>query len=210
MQCEHSEFVGYAFLPAARLDFQQLVPALLNTPRLAFGIVDRQMRYLAVNQAVSDANGISRQDHLGKTLFDILGQGAEKVAGPVEYVFRSGVSSYTFEVATDPDRLPTIRRWQMSLFPIRAASGKILRVASTALEIIGESQQMVANGHRRLSIRERQVVRGIADGKGTKEIAVDLKLSTRTVETYRARLMYKLQIHSPGALVMYAVQNKLI
>src|SRR5689334_24869622 len=44
----------------------------------------------------------------------------------------------------------------------------------------------------RLSGREQEVLRSIAQGKTTKEVAMDLKLSARTVETYRVRLKRKL------------------
>jgi two-component system CheB/CheR fusion protein len=59
------------------------------------------------------------------------------------------------------------------------------------------------------SQRERQVVRLLAEGKSNKEMAAILELSTRTVETYRARVMAKLKVHSVGELVRYAVRNNL-
>src|SRR6266481_4475459 len=60
------------------------------------------------------------------------------------------------------------------------------------------------------SPRERQVIKLLAEGKANKEMAAVLKLSTRTVEMYRARLMAKLKLHSVAELVRYAVRHKLI
>lgn len=60
------------------------------------------------------------------------------------------------------------------------------------------------------SHRELQVMRLLAEGNSNKEIAAVLDLSTRTVETYRARLMVKLHLHSVAELVRYAVRNNLI
>lgn len=60
------------------------------------------------------------------------------------------------------------------------------------------------------SPRERQIVRLIAEGKANKEIAAILALSTRTVESYRARLMEKLDLHSVGELVRYAFRNHIL
>lgn len=60
------------------------------------------------------------------------------------------------------------------------------------------------------SPRERQVVELLAEGKSNKQIAAVLELSTRTVEGYRARLMAKLNLHSVGELVRYAVRNSLV
>jgi DNA-binding CsgD family transcriptional regulator len=61
-----------------------------------------------------------------------------------------------------------------------------------------------------LSRRERQVLNLLAAGKSNKEIGAILEISTRTVETYRARLMNKLKLHSTAELVRYAVRNKII
>ena len=54
-----------------------------------------------------------------------------------------------------------------------------------------------------LSAREREVLRYVADGKSNKEIGVILGISTRTVETHRARLMRKLDLHSMNQLVRF-------
>lgn len=61
-----------------------------------------------------------------------------------------------------------------------------------------------------LTRREREIVQLIAEGKGTKEIAVALGLSVKTVETHRANLMQKLDLHSVAEVVLYAVKNDLV
>lgn len=58
-----------------------------------------------------------------------------------------------------------------------------------------------------LSEREAEVVRQIALGFSNKEIAVRMKLSVKTVETYKARSLEKLGLHSRVDLVRYAVQR---
>jgi DNA-binding CsgD family transcriptional regulator len=60
------------------------------------------------------------------------------------------------------------------------------------------------------SPRERQVLRLLADGKSNKEIGSALDISTRTVESYRARMMLKLDLHSTAALVRYAIRNHIV
>jgi DNA-binding NarL/FixJ family response regulator len=61
-----------------------------------------------------------------------------------------------------------------------------------------------------LGKREREVVRLLAEGKSNKEIAPILNITPRTVETYRSRIMGKLNIHSLAQLIRYAVQNGLV
>jgi len=60
---------------------------------------------------------------------------------------------------------------------------------------------------KRLSSRERQVLQMLAEGHSTSAIAIALSLSPKTVETYRARLMDKLEIHDFAHLVKFAVQQ---
>lgn len=61
-----------------------------------------------------------------------------------------------------------------------------------------------------LAPREVEVVTLLAASRSNKEISNILNITVRTVETYRRRIMLKLQIHSMSELVLYAVRNKLI
>ena len=61
-----------------------------------------------------------------------------------------------------------------------------------------------------LTSREREVLQLVAEGLSSKEIAVSLGVSTRTVESHRAKLMEKLGIHKASALVRYAIREGLL
>ena len=61
-----------------------------------------------------------------------------------------------------------------------------------------------------LSAREREVVQLLAEGKSSKEVGSHLEVSVKTVETHRANIMRKLNFHSVGELVLYAVKNKIV
>lgn len=63
---------------------------------------------------------------------------------------------------------------------------------------------------QRLSVREREIVQLLAEGRSNKEVASALNISTRTVENHRAKVMAKLQLHSLGELVRYAVRNNIV
>lgn len=64
--------------------------------------------------------------------------------------------------------------------------------------------------HERLSDREFQVLRRIAEGRTLKEIAEELFISEKTVGTYRLRILEKMNMKRNAELIRYAVQNKLI
>jgi two-component system response regulator NreC len=61
-----------------------------------------------------------------------------------------------------------------------------------------------------LTEREREVLQLIAEGKNTKQIASDLSVSVKTIETHRQNLMHKLDIYSVQDLVKYAIKHGVI
>lgn len=61
-----------------------------------------------------------------------------------------------------------------------------------------------------LSPREREVLQLVAEGYTNKQIAEILSISIKTVQTHRANLMNKLDLHDRGELIKYAIQKKII
>lgn len=68
----------------------------------------------------------------------------------------------------------------------------------------------VAPATERLTSREREVVQLLAEGNSNKRIAKLLDLSVKTVETHRAAVMRKLELHSLPDLVRFAIRNRII
>ena len=62
----------------------------------------------------------------------------------------------------------------------------------------------------RLTPREHEIVQLIAEGWTSKDIALELSLSVKTVDAHRANVMRKLDLHSVSELVLYAVRNKIV
>jgi DNA-binding NarL/FixJ family response regulator len=62
----------------------------------------------------------------------------------------------------------------------------------------------------RLTMREKEVVQLLAEGKSSKDVAAALKISVKTAETHRANIMRKLELHSVSELVRYAIRNQII
>jgi DNA-binding NarL/FixJ family response regulator len=60
-----------------------------------------------------------------------------------------------------------------------------------------------------LTLREREILQHIAEGISTKDIAIRLSVSVKTVETHRRQLMEKLKIHSVAGLTKYAIREGL-
>jgi DNA-binding NarL/FixJ family response regulator len=80
------------------------------------------------------------------------------------------------------------------------------RIAGELIATNGQPNERAAGV--KLSDREAEVLRAIAQGYSNKEIAVQLELSVRTVETYRARSMEKLGLNSRVDIVRYAAEQR--
>jgi DNA-binding NarL/FixJ family response regulator len=85
--------------------------------------------------------------------------------------------------------------------------------ASRARELMsGQMDGRHANGSALsgLTRREREIFALVVGGLRTSEIATQLEISTRTIETHRARILRKLRAHSTGDLVRYAAVHGLL
>jgi two-component system, NarL family, response regulator NreC len=62
----------------------------------------------------------------------------------------------------------------------------------------------------RLSPREREILKLLAEGRSIKEIAVQLNVSVKTVDVHKYNLMRKIDVHDRSELIRYAIQKRLI
>jgi DNA-binding NarL/FixJ family response regulator len=88
--------------------------------------------------------------------------------------------------------------------------GKYVSESLAEKAILQLASETTRPRHETLSDREYQVMRMIASGKTIKQIGKELFLSVRTVSTYRARVLEKMQMKTNAELIRYALQNKLI
>lgn len=84
------------------------------------------------------------------------------------------------------------------------------RVMSGYVRAAVEPQETVPASWEILSERERQVLKLVAEGYKTREIADYLSLSAKTVEKHRTNMMRKLDLHGISAVTVYAIENGLL
>jgi DNA-binding NarL/FixJ family response regulator len=84
------------------------------------------------------------------------------------------------------------------------------RVLGSANLTSSGGQTRAQRESQRLTPREREVLRLLAEGQANKEIAASLGITTKTAETHRARIMAKLAMHSITELVRYAIRYRII
>jgi len=117
----------------------------------------------------------------------------------IEMVMAAGASGYVLKRSAADDLVRAIRAL--------AAGGVYLDPAMAATAVAPLRRNADAAVAARLSERESEVLRSIAEGHAVKDIAATLAISTRTLETYRARAMEKLGLKTRADIVRYALQR---
>ncbi|MFN8472557.1 MAG: response regulator transcription factor [Anaerolineae bacterium] len=121
-------------------------------------------------------------------------------------VLKAGAAGYVLKSTVDTELVNAIR--------VVAQGGAFLYPSATRMvleDYLNRLQQGEAGDtYEHLSDREREVLKLIALGYTAGEIAEKLVLSPKSVETYRTRIMQKLNLHSRAALVQYALARGLL
>jgi DNA-binding NarL/FixJ family response regulator len=118
---------------------------------------------------------------------------------------RSGAIAYVLKSAKSEELIHAVRE---------ASKGR--RYLSAPLsnvevdEYSRRAQQSQFDPYEMLTNRERQVLQMAAEGLTNSQMAKSLKIGTRTVETHRANLLRKLNLHSQTELVRYAIQRGIV
>ncbi|MGC4050419.1 MAG: response regulator transcription factor [Paludibaculum sp.] len=158
---------------------------------------------VVMDVAMPELNGIEATRRLMESSprTRVLALSMHKDAVYVREILRAGARGYLLKDAIDADLLAAVRA---------IARGEGYLSPAIADAVLTDYRQHVTDPIDLLTSREREVLQLIAEGKTNKEIATDLKLSVYTVDAHRGRIMEKLNLHSTGELVRFAVRKGLI
>jgi DNA-binding NarL/FixJ family response regulator len=117
-------------------------------------------------------------------------------------VLKAGASGYLTKENAPAELIKAIRKV--------VSGGKYISRSLAESLAVGLDTASEQPRHEALSDREFQVMQMIAGGKTLAEIAEDLSLSTKTVSTYRTRLLEKMNLKTNAEIIRYAIENGLI
>jgi len=125
------------------------------------------------------------------------------------YIIRAlaaGARAYLLKDATDEDLLPAVRA---------VGAGKPFFSPTVTAVLVEDyvralQKRGLSDSYHLLTDREKEVLHLLAEGRSNKEVATLLDLGVSTVETHRANLMQKLNLHNTAEIVLYAVRKGLI
>lgn len=131
-----TEFVagGSALLKGASA-FDEL-EMLYRNAGVALGLIDRDLRFVRVNELLADINGVSVAGHVGRTLSEVLPAMADHLAEVYRPVLERGEAVLDMLVKGETPAQPgVIRTWQNNYLPFRSESGEILGLMAVIREV---------------------------------------------------------------------------
>ena len=152
---------------------------------------------MPVLNGVDAASEIARDTPATRVILLTALSDAQFVSGAL----RAGVRGFVIKVQDIEDLVHAIQE---------VSAGGLYVSPGVSQAVLDAVKDVHADGALRLSQREREVVQLVAEGKSTKQIAELLKISVKTAEFHRGRVMKKLNIHDTAGLVRYAIREGLI
>lgn len=119
-------------------------------------------------------------------------------AGARGYVLKSDMAMHLVRAVKN------LARGKISLTP------KVSEIVLQGFLKVGDIAKPAEQTQARPTPREIEIIRLLAKGKANKQIATELGITVRTVETHRARIMMKMGFHSLTDLIHYAIRSKIV
>lgn len=129
------KLVSLPFPFEALLESEQLLSAYFNASRVGLGVLDREYRYVAINNTLAEMNGIPAAVHLGKSVREVLGDFAELVEPLFERVFRTGEPVLDIKISSILPTRTEPGHWIEHYFPIRGLDGTVKQLGLVIVEI---------------------------------------------------------------------------
>jgi DNA-binding NarL/FixJ family response regulator len=193
---------GFSMILAAQWDMQVLAE-VANGREAVEKAEELQPDVCVMDVTMPELNGIEATRRLLKVSpkTRVLALSMHKDSVYVREILRAGAKGYLLKDSSETDFLKAVRA-------VAVGQGYLSPEVSDA--VLDDYRKHVTNPIDLLSTREREVLQLIAESKTNKDIANALNLSVYTVEAHRGRIMEKLNLHSIGELVRFAVRNGLI
>ncbi len=168
--------------------------------------LDLEPEIIIMDISMPDLNGVeaTRQILADSPDIKIIALSMHSDKRYVKGVLSAGASGYLLKDSAFEELVEAIRTVDTGRFYLSAGiTGVVVK------DYVGSQANKDALTSDILSAREREVLQLLAEGKSTKEIASDLHVSVKTIETHRQNIMQKLNIHTIAGLTRYAIREGL-
>jgi DNA-binding NarL/FixJ family response regulator len=150
---------------------------------------------IVVDISMPEMNGLAAAQIIRKTVpsakFIVLSVHSDQAY--VGEAFRAGVKGYVSKRAAGAELVTAIKQ--------------VLDGRTYVTPLVGAEMPAASSNAKRLTLRQLEILRLVAEGYQNKEVAQLLKISVKTVEFHKTRIMSELNIHTPAGLTRYAIDH---
>lgn len=162
---------------------------------------------VVIDVSMPDLNGLEATRQIRKScpkteVLVITYHDSDEMAGEV---LDAGARGYVLKSDSNRDLVHAVEALSQHK-PFFTARVTEIFLANRGSRITDPAESM----RNRLTMREREILQLLAEGKTTKEVASALGIATKTSDTHRTNIMRKLDAHSVAELVRYAIRNKVV
>lgn len=122
-----------------------LIDALLSAAPLGLCFLDRELRFIRINQVLADLNGLPIAAHLGQTVRELLPETADNFEFLIRQVLETGETLLNVELSGEPVGKPGyFGHWLGNYYPVKGAGGEVLGVGLILTEVTEAKRAEVA------------------------------------------------------------------
>ncbi|MDY7225564.1 PAS domain-containing sensor histidine kinase [Hyalangium rubrum] len=138
-----------------------LLDTFLNNAPMGMGFLDRDLRYIRLNDALAGLHGHRREEELGRTLREMTPHVAAAVEPLMRQVLETGQPIIGLDLTGEVPATPgALRFWRVSYYPIRTPRGGIVGVGAVVVEVTEERraqeerERLLREAHEAIQIRD--------------------------------------------------------
>lgn len=162
---------------------------------------------VVIDVSMPDLNGLEATRQIRKScskteVLVITQHDSDEMAGEV---LDAGARGYVLKSDSDKDLVQAVEALSQHK-PFFTARVTEILLDNRGSRVTDPAESM----RKRLTMREREILQLLAEGKTAKEVASILGIAIKTSDTHRTNIMRKLNVHSVAELVRYAIRNKVV
>jgi serine phosphatase RsbU (regulator of sigma subunit)/PAS domain-containing protein len=140
-----------------------LFDTLLQQAPVGFAFIDREFRYSHVNTRLAETNGIPLEDHLGRTVREIVPRLADQIIPVLQRVFDEGESLTGIEITGETPAQPEVTRiWEEGFYPVQVPGVGIIGAGVVIVEVTEQRRERAAL--REVAAHDREIARRLQAG----------------------------------------------
>lgn len=167
------------------------IEAIYNTAPVGLGVLDTNLRFQRINKRLAEMNGFAPQEHIGRSISDLLPGVATKVEAHMRQIIETGEPVLNLELSGETAAQPGVRRyWIENWQPIKDQDGKVVCI-NVVTEDVTERKQIEAAEHKQRILAEslRDITIAISSTLELNEVLDRILENVRRVVPHDASLI---------------------